>query len=175
MLDEAALYVETLRVFAALEVPVDESRACLFWAMAAVLAAKNLSLEDSGYEFQLQAGSASWIRLAPEDDDGKETTHNAFSYVFEDSPLTRLKILMDEMPEMHCWVACAKTQTIFDPTTRFLPQQCEQTGGMPWTAPKPPDFMVIKAGVMQEAFYTPSMEATHLAYSFLQNFIRSRQ
>ena len=169
-----SLYQETVRVFGLLDVPVDESKACLYWSFAAVLASRRLGLHESGYEFQLQAGSASWIRLAPEDDDGKETTHNAFSYVFEDSAQTRMRILIGEMPEMHCWVACAKTQTIFDPTTRFLPQQCEQTGGMTWTAPKPPDFMVFKAGDGQDAFYTPSMEATHLAHTYIKNYMESR-
>jgi len=175
MFDPKALYIATSKVYQNINPPVAIEGGCLYWAMAAMIAARKLGLHEHGYEFQLQAGSASWIRLAPEDDDGKETTHNAFSYVFEDSAQTRMRILMDELPEMHCWVACAKTQTIFDPTTKYLPRQCEKTGGMPWTAPKPSDFMLLKSGDTSDAMYTPSMEATHLAYTYLNRFIESRK
>jgi hypothetical protein len=138
-----------------------------------VIAARRLGLERFGYEFQVQAGTAVFVRIRPEEDDG--IINDGFGYEFEVNPKTIQTIAQDEMPEMHCWVGCAKTGTLFDPTTGFLPYQCRNTAGLAWTAPEPPPFVCFtKRSAPEWAFYAPSMEATGLAHHFIKNFMSAR-
>lgn len=171
--DPVRLFEETKSVYAKVNPPVRDAGGCLYWAMCTVLAAKNLGLERLGYEFQIQAGTASFIRIRPEHDDG--VIDNAFSYQFEMDEKTAMMVAQDMMPEMHCWVGCPKTGTLFDPTTGFLPEQCRETAKMAWLAPDPPPFVCFTQETAPGwAFYAPSMEATGLAHMFIRNFVSAR-
>jgi hypothetical protein len=172
--DPQRLYDEARRVYAKINPPVRKEGGCLYWSLATVIAAKNLGLEKIGYEFQVQAGTASFIRIRQEDDDG--VIDNAFGYEFEDNSRTAMMVALDQMPEMHCWVGCAKTGTLFDPTTGFLPEQCRETAKMAWLAPDPPPFVCFTQKTAPWwAFYTPSMKATGLAHMFIGNFMAARR
>lgn len=135
--------------------------------------ALRFALCHSGIPALLQAGSMSWPRIRPEEDDGVINTH--FSYVFEAiSPATVLAIMNNRMPEMHAWVAVPPC-TIIDTTTRFLKQQCEKLTDMKWTADEPPDYLwcdtddpEFPSGVM----YRPDVVAIELANVMLDNLLR---
>jgi len=165
----------TQRVYSIMDPGVNQQAACLYWSFAAVMAAKQMGLDRHGFDFQMQGGTASFIRLAPEDDDGKETTHNAFSYVFEDSPFTRMKIAMNELPEMHCWAACPRSGVFIDVTTRYAAAQCRDTAGMPWTAPESPPFIMCHYSEIPEGFfYQADPQATQVAHVYIQSWLNER-
>src|SRR5262245_5809812 len=64
----------------------------------------------------LQAGSASWVRITSEQDDGK--CNNAFGYGFHsENSLTVAALLERRLPEMHVWVGVPSSQEIIDITT----------------------------------------------------------
>ena len=174
--DQKRFHEEIKRAYRWLDIDVDPKAACLYWAMATLIAAeRNRLREDFGWDFQLQGGTASFVRLADEDDDGHEDTHNAFSYVFEDSQVTRTAIREGRLPEMHVWVACA-VNVIVDVTTGFQPAQCLARGKMPWTAPKPPPFVMFGVDDPPSGlFYAPSRPGTILAHAFAEDAMRERK
>ena len=70
-------------------------QACLYWAHYTVEVLKAL-----GIRAIIQAGSASWPRLRPDQDDGVSPTHH--SYVWEqDSVVTTARLAASQMPELH--------------------------------------------------------------------------
>lgn len=139
---------------------------CLYWAAAVVT-----RLKKEGVRAVLQAGSFSWPRIKPENDDGVCSTH--FSYVFNRSdPFTKVRVAQGLLPEIHCWAAIPDTGEIIDLTTRFLPFLCESTG-LEWTNERPPDYFWGTADELPDrVLYQPCMTAIALALQFLH---RSRR
>jgi hypothetical protein len=124
-------------------------------------------LHKEGIQAMLQAGTMSWPRLLPEEDDGVINTH--FGYVWEPHTLrTVTRMAQGLLPEMHSWVATRHDMNIIDMSTKYLPGQCWTLNQMVWTAPNPPDYLwanasEIPAGVM----YAPDEKAIMFAYKCL--------
>ena len=141
--------------------PDDMSRACLYWSIAVVMAAEKMGLPDIGWEFQLQAGTASWRRTDEDSDD------NAFAYEYETKSSNMALVANNTLPEMHCWVACAKNGVIFDITTEFVEINCIRGANKSWERPRLPDYMIFRSDTVPEGvFYAASLEATGIAYHF---------
>lgn len=140
----------------------DLHHACGYWAAAVVL-----ELHKIGRRAIIQAGTMQWPCVAV--DDGVGPSH--FSYMWEpDHPVTQLRIAQNTLPEMHIWAAVPGKQPgqgeLVDLTTCYLPQQCEQKAGIPWTAKKPPDYLWSRMppdGVVYKVY----PDATFLAMDLL--------
>lgn len=79
----------------------------------------------------LQAGSASWLAVPDELDDGVSPTH--FAYEF-DKKHAMINILQGRMPEMHCWVArigSAGEVELIDALYGFQPEQLKNMKHIP--------------------------------------------
>ena len=143
---------------------------CLYWTGAVLIAAAR-----RGHTFRLQAGTMSWRRLPEAPDDGVVGTH--FTYFWEglDHPKVRAQIAADVLPEMHVWVADPKRMEIIDLTTRYLPQQCEERGGLKWLMPPPPNYVwtgrsgLAKYGCLYQADRDACVLADRLYVSEFQN------
>ena len=138
-------------------------QACLYWAHYTVEVLKAL-----GVLAVFQAGSASWPRLRPDQDDGVSPTHH--SYVWEpDSVVTKARIVAGAMPELHVWAAIPEHGEIIDMTTRYWAEQCRLIQKLDWPGDKPPTYFwgtadEMPAGVM----YAPDMTAIALALHLLK-------
>lgn len=120
-------------------------------------------LGKHGIRAVLQAGSAQWKCMAI--DDGVSPTH--FAYMWEMSPLTKLRLSQGKMPEMHCWVGLPDTQEIVDISTRDLVMQAKLRADITWTANPPPDYIWSDAEHFpDEARYIVDPLATIVALSF---------
>lgn len=127
----------------------------------------------------IQAGSASWPRLAV--DDGVSPTH--FSYEWNaDAPVTRMFLsgliplvprndghMSASLPEMHVWLAVPESEEIIDFTTGLWPAACLSTIGHEWLAPRPPEYLWtfgsrLPAGVR----YVPDHDAIDLVIAVLR-------
>lgn len=99
----------------------------------------------------IQAGTASWPRLAV--DDGVSPTHFSYEWNALD-PNTRLFAsglipvvpradghVQASLPEMHVWLACPESGEVIDFTTGLWPLACREMIGMEWLAPLPPDYL----------------------------------
>lgn len=129
---------------------------CVFFAAETVRAIRAL-----GVRAILQAGSAGWPRVRPEQDDGKLTTATHFSYMWSPHErLSREAMAAGFMPELHAWVAVPRTDEIVDLTTCYWPEQARAIGGYAWPGALPPRFFWggakhLPVGV----FYRPEPEA----------------
>lgn len=136
-------------------------RGCVYLALATVAI-----LRQYGIRASFQAGSSSWPRIRPEEDDGVINTH--FSYVWEPrSKRTLAQLAAGVLPEMHAWAAIPATVEIIDLSTCYLPEQCRKTAGMAWTAPAPPDYLwtdKLPEGVL----YRPELSAIQTALNLLK-------
>lgn len=120
----------------------------------------------------MQAGSASWMMIKPEEDDGKINTH--FSYVWEGdahTQLIKMSMIENYMPEMHAWNAIlspGEPPQLVDVSTKYLKEQCKRLG-MDWTAKDPPEYIWGGAFELrtESIIYNPSEEATKFAYAVL--------
>ncbi len=134
-------------------------------AVAAVEAARN-----QGVRLIFQAGSASWMRIRPEEDDGVMNTH--FSYVYDPTdPISRRAIAAGLLIEIHAWAADPVSQRILDLTIPQIPAACERMGGMRWSAPRPTEDEVWVTGQdmrRKSWFYRPSLEAIRYALGQIQ-------
>lgn len=128
--------------------------ACLYWSQAAVDV-----LTDLGHRAIIQAGSCSWPRVFPHQDDGVSATH--MSYVWDPgSDLTREMLAQGKMPEMHVWVALPERGEIIDMTTGFWPANCLAILGMDWPGPKPPEyFWGTEEDLPNGVVYDPDVQA----------------
>lgn len=141
-------------------------KACLYWAMLTIKA-----LTRNGIRSVLQAGSLSWPIVTKENDDGVSASH--FSYMWEESLLTKRLIVLGLLPEMHVWVGIPSTQEIVDVTTCYLKQQCLESSGMQWRSDDPPDYLwADKAHTPNEVYYLPSKIATVLAAQYIINTLK---
>lgn len=126
----------------------------------------------------IQAGSMSWPRIKPEEDDGKCNTH--FSYQFE-ATNEQLKAKLDvaaankhrrdfflALPEIHVWLGIPETQELIDFSTENLPSTCCFTLGETWTAPKPPPYLwTDNEGMPLGVHYKANMYATSFIYTLI--------
>jgi len=156
---------EIISHFNALFVGEYREVACLYWAKAAIEV-----LSQYGRRVSVQAGTAAFLRVPPELDDGVTFTHYSYEW-HADNPLTIEMIKSNQMPEMHVWVADLDTKEIIDMTTGFQPGRCEQLTGLPWLAPELPRHFW---GDSNEAYkydivYRPELSACFLAYLMLGN------
>ena len=137
---------------------------CLWWAFFTVGV-----LEMNGIRAALQAGTACWRRLKPEQDDGADETMPQFGYKYEvGHPDNLARLATGRLPEMHCWAAIPDSSTIVDLTTGFQPRQCEMLSKMDWPGDLPPSFMWHKIDELPPGtVYHPEREAINLAIQLL--------
>jgi hypothetical protein len=133
--------------------------ACLLHAGAVVA-----QLRAYGVPAVLQAGSAGWVRVPPELDDG--VSPNAFSYEFLADARCHRWLAAGMLPEMHCWAAVPATGELIDVTTCFQPGQCRSITGMDWPGPPPPDF-VWADRLPPGCYYRPDPLAIKIVAVFL--------
>lgn len=135
--------------------------ACLHWTACVIHAAKR-----RGKRLVIQAGTANFLRLPYEQDDGVVATH--FSY--EWSTLERSKIaqhvVTGTLPEMHVWAGDLAEQAIVDLSTGALATECKARSGLPWLTPTPPSF-VWTHRLPTGWHYRPNRTATELAAMLL--------
>ncbi len=131
---------------------------CLQWAVHTVDV-----LKEYGIQSQIQAGSAYWPRLRPEQDDGLPSTMTHFGYKFgSDEPWLRVGL-----PEIHCWVGILPN-IIVDVTTSYWPELAALRG-IDWPGDLPPHFFWGTADECPEGVvYQASFDAIKLAYSILK-------
>ena len=137
-------------------------QACLYWAHYTVEV-----LTALGIRAIIQAGSASWPRVRPDQDDGVSPTHH--SYVWEpDSAVTKARIATGDMPEMHVWAAIPALRQIIDMTTRYWPEQCLLIQGRNWPGNEPPTYFWGTARELPDGvIYAPDLQAIALALHLL--------
>jgi hypothetical protein len=135
-------------------VGMPESGRCLFWAMYGTE-----TLRSYGIRAILQAGSAFWPRLRPDQDDGISNTH--FGYQWSpDDPISIAQIERNMLPEMHVWIGIPLTGEIVDFSTKFWPAQELEIHKQGWPGDLPPEFFWDTPDKLPGAWYTPSKEAT---------------
>jgi hypothetical protein len=139
------------------------AQACLYWAHYTVAVLKAL-----GIRAVIQAGSASWPRLRPDQDDGRSPTHH--SYVWEpDSVATKARLVACDLPEIHVWAAIPERGELIDMTTKYWPEQCQLIQGLGWPGDKPPTYFWGTADELPDGvIYRPDMKAIALALRLLK-------
>lgn len=133
--------VEAIRRLAIRLAPAeyDPHLSCIYHAAATMFYMRRV--HGNGNVF-LQAGSASWPRLRDDQDDGKPTTPNQFSYVFSlESPGTAIQLAKGFLPEMHAWCYDQTTGCFIDTTVEYQPEACKKMTGMDWPGDPPPPFI----------------------------------
>jgi len=142
---------------------LNESKACFYHARAVAHV-----LDQMGWDrVLLQAGSASFLA----DPTSVEPHPSHYSYVFEAGPLEVMRCLeAGHMPEVHVWVAAREYETseyvIIDTTTKYLPS-LSKSMGLPWKAPKPPEYLWALASELPEGWhYVADAKATAMVYQF---------
>jgi hypothetical protein len=136
--------------------------ACLYWADETVK-----YLTRQGIRAIIQAGTASWPMIDPEQDDGVSPTN--FSYIFEGVSAQEAEgLLRGRLPEMHVWAAIPDRNEIIDLTTRYWPEQALVNGGYEWAGQQPPDYLWEGADRLPDrVIYHPHPQATKLALDLL--------
>ncbi len=137
------------------------NRGCLYlaWSLAVVL-------QDQGCDAQIQAGTAQFLAVPAELDDG--VSPNAYSYVYEPEvwtpEATARSFETGQLPEMHCWVAIVSTGEIIDASLRDQPGLAE-IAGIKWTAPRPDYFWGTISDCKAAGYvYCPDVNAIRTAY-----------
>lgn len=144
---------------------ISEQGACLLYAGATVTTAA-----AHGRHLVLQAGTALWPRVRPEQDDGVSSTH--FGYEWDPPNVTR-HLMAGNMPEMHVWAGDPLTQELIDLTTGHFPAQCKALIGAAWPGDLPPAIWWGPAKDLPEgALYEPNRDATLLAHQLLRDMPR---
>jgi hypothetical protein len=151
--------------------PAELDRHCLHWAGYTVEA-----LSRRGVRAVLQAGGCSWPFRSPKwIDDGVSSTH--FSYLWNPrEAMTRWAQGLH--PELHVWAATPDGKgggMLIDFTTKFQPAQCQRILGLPWEAPKPPEYLWCGLdGVPDGVHYRPDLEAIRFALAVWTNHLERR-
>lgn len=111
----------------------------------------------------LQAGSASFPRIRPEQDDGVMPTH--FSYVFDLKYEKTIQMLLaGNLPEMHAWCYDARSKCFIDLSVGFQQEACKRMTGMDWPGDPLPDFVWHKVEEMPKGiYYRPDVSAVLIA------------
>lgn len=142
--------------------------ACLYYAWAVCQAAR-----EQGHRFLLQAGTAFWPRLTPEQDRFADllalSGEPAFGYQWE-LAAAQGYLARNMMPEMHCWAADPAEGMLIDLTTGDWPRQCLELLGIDWPGVRPPDHIwcsptALPVGVV----YAPSRDAGLVALRMLKD------
>jgi hypothetical protein len=140
-------------------VPEDAPGACLYDACAVIRAAAKHEVQ-----LTLQAGSAYW--QAENVPPPGEIHLLRFGYEWEpDSPMTKLRLSQNLLPEMHVWAGDPATHEIVDITTKYWPAQCARLLKERWTAEPPPDFL-WSHDLPEGTSYVATRDATLVAYEF---------
>lgn len=141
----------------------DMTAGCLYWAKATCL-----RLLEVNQRAIIQAGSAAWLRIPTEMDDGEIATHYGYWWDAE-CQSNMVQLIKGELPEMHVWVALPDKNQIVDLTTGFQVDRCRETIGQDWIADHPPDWLWMDAEKVRsiDAMYVPCPVAIQLAYGLL--------
>ena len=99
----------------------------------------------------LAGGSAEFRITPPEQDDGK--TPNCFSFTFEETEQNVIKsvakIMMGELPEMHCWLEIPFQNmekdggVLIDFSAFDIPRVCKVLQGLDWRTPPLPPAIIM--------------------------------
>ena len=139
--------------------------ACLVYAAAILGIAQR-----QGLRLVLQAGSAFWPRMTPEQDDGVSPTHFGYEW---DPPNVARHLAAGHLPEMHAWAGDPVTQDLVDLTTGQFPAQCQRMLGAGWPGVRPPLTWWGPARSLPDGVsYTPNRDATRLAMQLLADLPR---
>lgn len=133
------------------------NRSCLWYAHETIR-----ELDRQGVRAVLQAGSASWLIVPEEHDDGISPTH--YSYECEITPRSLMEMItIGVLPEMHVWAAIPNTNEVIDLTTRYLPE-LSASAGLKCQIDYPP-YVWENVRVLSDMgmYYKPTMAATQLA------------
>lgn len=148
----------------------DHTAACLHWA-----GLTREILQSVGKRVIIQAGTALFLRVAPEFDDGEVATHYGYEFHLDDS-LTPVMVADNRLPEIHVWVADLDSQEIIDVTTGYQQYRCQHVLQLDWTAPPLPDFFwgnAEEAGQLGLR-YMADASACWLAELFLRHSARGQ-
>lgn len=142
---------------------------CLHWAFATALA-----LGDFGYDACVNAGSAEFLAVPDEFDNGIDPTHFSYHWQNESREEIERKYLSAMiLPEMHVWAAVPSERLIVDMTTQFLPRLSARAG-VPWRAPEPP--VCLWASTLGDLppkwSYSASQAASELAYALIERLTK---
>lgn len=154
----------------------DPLKACAYYAAACVKVVPLLT----GRPCQVQAGSCSWPRIRPDQDDGHPATMTHFSYVWEGMTMTNALLLAGGLlPELHFWAAVlgAGGPELLDVTTGTFPARAEQAGH-DWPGDPPPDFLWERPEETMKrpggVLYQPSESAAVFANHVLRDILKSK-
>jgi len=142
----------------------DSPGACLYLTWATVRA-----LAEEGIGSVMLAGSATWPRLRPDQDDGVSMTH--FGYVWDlNSDDTRLTLAVGEaFPELHVWAGIPETGEYVDLTAGSFPAQCLALIGMDWPGDLPPEYLWARPDQFPEGvMYAPTRDGGDVALGYLR-------
>lgn len=141
---------------------IPEEATCLYLAYYGAL-----ELAERGVRPVLQAGSAGWPRVRPQDDDGINPTH--FSYMWSpDEKPSRMALDVGLMPEMHVWIGLPDAGQIVDFSAGLFPVQARKLMGYDWPEElRPPAYFWGSAGDLGHAFYNPDMAAIRCALRYI--------
>lgn len=163
ILTKDEVYDEVARRVAGVRMPETRLHAmCLYWGVFTVAC-----LREQGEPAILQAGSCTWPRIRPQDDDGVVSTH--FGYVWENpTPKEiRKKIEAGTLPEMHVWAGIMakepEDQQIVDLTAGFFPKQAKEIGGFDWRAAPPPKYLWSTLAEMRKTWVVANFTPTYRA------------
>lgn len=141
--------------------------ACLFAA-----AAMQVCAARAGHRLVVQAGTMSWLMVAPALDDGVGPTHFTFEWD-PTSPLSLAAVAAGYLPEIHIWLGDPVTHEVVDITTRDFPRLAKLMEMPEWSAPEPPDHLWQRQ-LPPEAVYRPNRDATLYAHAKMADILKNR-
>lgn len=157
---------------------INETRLCLYKTFPEIKRGKCLYstlclafvLQEKKIPFLVQAGSLSYPRLNPEQDDGRPETCTHFSFIWEPrSEATLRAIAENRLPEIHVWMYLPETMEIVDLTTHEFPCLCKEYSGLDWLGDKPPDYIWCKIEHLpRNVFYEADMSAINYVLSCMK-------
>jgi hypothetical protein len=138
---------------------------CLWWAYFTCQV-----LNEQGFRAVLQAGTCYWPRLLAEQDDGLESTHTQFGYLYTPG-LCNYGIIADgRLPEMHVWAGLPDINTIVDLTTGYFPEQAKILAEIDWPGAQPPSYFWGRIAEMPDGcVYAPVHEAIKVAWAVINS------
>jgi hypothetical protein len=167
-MERSEIIADAKRVFQSRWPDVNPAAACLYLTMATIACAK-----QRGVRLLLQAGSMHWRAVPEELDDGISPTHFAYVWGSTRTMAHQFVARHRHLPEIHVWAVDPVRRELIDASTYGFPTACEQTAGMKWRGPKPPDFLWAKGDSLPDgASYEPNMEACLFAADMVDNLLR---
>jgi hypothetical protein len=141
----------------------DMGRGCVYLAAATKM---YMSRVWGHRDILIQAGSTSWRRLNPEQDDGKPTTFTHFTYKFDLGHPDSINALRRGcMPELHAWCYDERMGFLIDVTTGDQERMCLAMAGMDWPGDKLPDYLWCPfSDLPPGTVYTPDRNAIKIAH-----------